>query len=136
MKCKSCGKVVANDAKICEYCGFDLEEYKKLKKVVVEVDPEIDNINKTNLVDYPILAFIFGLLAVITSILFVVSPAIVILYFLFVVLFNYLTFTLVNKPAKIKLKPIAMVGKGMAYFSIGFILLKVIFEIIGILFFK
>lgn len=135
MKCKSCGGVVANDAKVCEYCGFDLEGFKKLEKVVVQVDPELDNTIRSNLIDYPILAFIFGILAIITSILFVVSPAIVILYFLLVVLFNYLTFNSANKPAKLKLKPIAMVGKGMAYFSIGFILFKVIFEIIGILFF-
>lgn len=135
MKCKSCGKEVADNTAICQYCGFDIEAYKKLQKVVVREDPEVDETKKTNLVDSPILAFVFGILAVISAILFVVSPTIVVLYLGLFILFNYLTFTLANKPAKVKLLPLSTVGKFMAYFSIGFVVLKVVFEIIGVLFF-
>ncbi|MFA7435861.1 MAG: zinc ribbon domain-containing protein [Bacilli bacterium] len=133
MKCKSCGKEVSDEATICQYCGFDLEAFKKLEKVIVQEDPDVDEKVKSNLVDTPILAFIFGVLSILSSLTFVVNDRIYILILALVVLFNFLTFKLANKPAKVKLKPFANVGKGMAYFSIAFIVLKVVFDIMGLL---
>lgn len=137
MKCKRCGKEVAENVSICDNCGFDLDEYRSLTKIIVEEDPEVELSKKSGLIDSPILAFIFGLLSVLSSLTFVVLwsfQGIVIVLLAFVLLFNFLTFKLANKPAKIKLKPFSNVGKAMAYFSIGYIILKIVFDLLKPLF--
>ncbi len=129
MKCKSCGAEIAEDTVICENCGFNVAEHKRLERVVVYDDPEVDKSERAGLVDNPVLAFIFSILANIFGVLFVVSPVIIILYALLFVGFNVLTFVFANKKARIKFKPIADIAKVLAYLSIAFVLLKFVFEL-------
>lgn len=140
MKCKSCGHEVTKEAIVCENCGFDLGEFRKLKKVIVEEDPDVDPTKKSSLIDSPILAFVFGILSILSSLTFVVYWSFKVdwillpIIFVFVVLFNFLTFKLASKPTKVSLKPFCVVGRGMAYFSIGYIILKIVFELLKPLF--
>lgn len=133
MKCKSCGAEITKHTKICDNCGFDIESFNKLQRVVVKEDPVVDESQKSGLVDSPILAFIFGILSVIASFAFVVSPTIVVLYFVLLVLFNILAFKMASKPARVKYEPFANAGKIFAYISIGFVVFKIIFDVMSIL---
>lgn len=135
MKCKSCGKEIAENISICPNCGFDLEAFGKKQKVIIYEDPEVETSEKASLIDRPILAFIFGILSVISSILFVTSPNIVVLYLAMLISFTYLTFRNASKPGKVKLRPFADVGKVFAYFAIGFLIFKIVFDLLGDLFF-
>lgn len=135
MKCLRCGKVIPSGINVCENCGFDLAEFKSKKVFREQEDPDVLEQHKVTLIDNPILTFIFGLLSVASSFLFATAETIVILYLVLVILFNVFTFKMANKPCKVKLKPLNNVGKILAYFSIGFILFRIIYQVIGILFF-
>lgn len=136
MKCKSCGKEVADNIAICPNCGFDIESYKKLQRVVVKEDPEVSEKEKSSLIDRPIFTFLFGILSLIIAILFVTSQTIVLLYLALFILFNVLTLINANKVGKVKLEPFKDVGKLFSYLSIGFVIFKVVFDILGALFFN
>jgi len=136
MKCKSCGKEVEENTKICPNCGFDIESFNKRVVVKLAEDPEVENSERASLIDSPILTFLFGILALLFSICFVVSETIVILYLALFILFNVLTFKFANKKCKVKLIPVRNVGKAFAYLSIGLVVYKLVYEILGVLFFS
>lgn len=137
MKCIRCGKEVPDDTIICNECGFDFDEYYNNRNIItVEEDPIVPEDQKSSLVDNPILTFIFGLLSIPMTFIFIVSSTIVIIYLVGVVLLVFLTLFMSRKPCKVKLKPVRNVGKWMAYFSISLIVFKVVYDIIGKLFFK
>ena len=137
MKCIRCGKEVPDDTIICNECGFDFDEYYNNRSIItVEEDPIVPENQKSSLVDNPILTFIFGLLSIPMTFIFIVSSTIVIIYLVGVILLVFLTLFMSRKPCKVKLKPVRNVGKWMAYFSINLIVFKVVYDIIGKLFFK
>ena len=96
MKCKRCGKDFKNiTVEVCDECGYDFTEDVRIGKILDnKPDPEIDEKNKTDLVDYPILSFIFGILGLIIPI-FILS---------------ILAINLSKKPAKVKYVPFSNLG--------------------------
>lgn len=135
-KCKSCGFKVTEDMDICPKCGFDLAEHRTYEKVIVAEDPEIEESKKTNLVDNPILAFILGIVSVVLSFVTVVSATYgdyIIAYIILLIVAVVLTYYLSNKPAKVKLKPFANVGKWLAIFAIGFFIFKIFYDLFGLI---
>lgn len=103
-KCKRCGKEFKDDLiEICDECGYNFDYDKKISKVLDEKnDPDIDDKHKSDLVDYPILSFIFGIIGLIVP-----------LY-----LFSVLAILLSKKKAKIKLIPFANVGRIFGFLGI------------------
>ncbi len=68
MKCERCGKVFKEHVDICDNCGFDFEEDRILKKKLnLKYDESLYS-NNTDLIDYPILTFILGILSMIIPI--------------------------------------------------------------------
>jgi len=120
----------------CEECDFDLEIYNQISKHYNQKeDPTVPEDQISGLVDNPIFTLIFGLLSLILTLLFITNTKFVVIYLIGVVVLVLLTFRLAKKPAKIRLIPARNVGKGMAYASISLIVFKIIFDLIGALFF-
>lgn len=65
MKCERCGKEFKKHVEICDNCGFDFEEGRILKKKMQLKYDESLYTNDTDLIDYPILTFILGILSMI-----------------------------------------------------------------------
>ena len=118
MKCLRCGKEFKDEYRlVCDECGYDFEEGKRLsKKYDAKKDPEVPDHKKTDLIDYPILSFIFSLLGLIIPL----------------AIFSILAMRLSKKPAKANLIPVANVGfvfgiLGVAISSLFFIILILYF---------
>lgn len=119
MKCLRCGKEFKDEYRlVCDECGYDFEEGKRLsKKYDAKKDPEVPNHKKTDLIDYPILSFIFSLLGLIIPL----------------AIFSILAMRLSKKPAKANLVPFSNLGYVFGVVGIGISVL-VIFCIIVSLF--
>ena len=96
MKCKRCGKDFKNIiVEVCDECGYDFTEDVRIGKILDnKQDPEIDEKNKTDLVDYPILSFVFAILGLLIP-LFVLS---------------IIAIKLSKKPSKVKYVPFSNLG--------------------------
>lgn len=123
MKCLRCGKQFNDDVKVCDECGFDFEEFKKYKKIVVENDDDLDGKQKVILTDNPILTFIFGLVSLMIGLtIFVFGLPISFFMILgFVATFS-MAFYFSVKPCRIKLKPVRNFGIVMGFIGLAFTL--------------
>jgi len=116
MKCRRCGKEIESDLGVCENCGYDYYEDKKLQKIF-KVKKENVNVTSTDLIDYPILTFIFGLISLILPIY----------------IFSFLAIKLSKKPSKANLLPFKNLGKVFGIFGIfvsTFLLFYILFTFI------
>lgn len=104
MKCVRCGKVFDKPVDVCDICSFNFKEYAILNKYLdLGPKPEDMSDSKGDLVDRPILAFVFGLLGLILIGTFI---------------FSIFAVRISKKPAKSSLKHIRMVGIIMGYIGI------------------
>ena len=96
MKCKRCGKDFKNiSVEVCDECGYDFTEDVRIGKILDnKKDPEIDEKNKTDLVDFPVLSFIFAILGLLIP----------------VFILSILAIKLSKKPAKVKYVPFSNLG--------------------------
>lgn len=95
MKCKRCGKVFNENVEVCDECGYNFLEGEKASKLLDEKkDPTTTEHNKYDLIDFPILSFVFSVLGLIIPV-FVLS---------------FLAIHLSKKPAKASLVPFSKVG--------------------------
>lgn len=130
MKCLRCGKEVEEGTKYCDNCGFDVESQKDYRIVYKEVDPEVEKSKKTNLIDSPVLTFIFGILSMINALLIAGSKPIPIFYILtFIILFGT-CFYLSTRKAKVKLRPFREVGIVIAFIALALVLIIVVKTIV------
>ncbi len=118
MKCVRCGKDFGNTiVEVCDQCGYDFEEGKRLNKILnSKSDPDVPEHQKTDLVDYPILSFIFSILGLILPIL----------------IFSILAMKLSKKPSKANLIPFANVGYVFGVIGVGISSLTILILIISI----
>lgn len=136
MRCIRCGKEVPEGTKICEECGFDFTEHEEFRKYFQQLeDPDVPESQKSSLIDNPVLTFIFGIITVILTFLFITNAQFVIIYFVGIIILSYFTLRLSTKPTKVKLIPLRNVGKWFVYFSISIIIFKIIYDLLGQLFF-
>lgn len=95
MKCVRCGKVFKENVEVCDQCGYEFSEGERIKKILDEKkDPEVPLHEQTNLIDYPILSFVFSILGLLIPIF----------------IFSILAMKLGKKPARVKYQPFANVG--------------------------
>lgn len=115
IKCRRCGKVFEDDnVEVCDVCGYNFAEGKKLGEVFdVKSDPEVDETKQTDLFDFPILCFVFGILGLLLPIF----------------VFSILAIKLSKKPAKANLVPFSKIGYIMGiiglFVSVLFIFLMI-----------
>lgn len=116
-KCKRCGKLHQDDyIEICDACGFDFEEHKRIQKLFGEKEaPRAQQ--PSDLIDYPVLTFIIGLLSLVLPIY----------------VFSFIALKLAKKPSKPSLQPFSNFGKILAILGlivstivVGYIILKII----------
>ena len=71
MKCLRCGKEFKDKKReFCDECGYDFKEGKRLNKILNEKqDPDVPLEKQTDLIDYPILSFIFSILGLMIPVL-------------------------------------------------------------------
>lgn len=112
-KCVNCGNVVEDDISICEQCGFDLTIKKQKEEKSIKVKTDIP----TDLIDYPILSFIFGIIALIIPIF----------------IFSFIAIKFSQRPCKPSFEPVANLGRIFGYLGffisiifIGFIISRFI----------
>ncbi|MGI6710963.1 MAG: hypothetical protein ACOX4W_05920 [Bacilli bacterium] len=118
MKCLRCGKESLDDAIVCEECGFNFKEHEMyLKYIKPKEDDKVEKGKESDLIDNPILTFVFGLLSMMIPIF----------------LFSFLAFRFYKKPSKAKLIPLKNVGNIMAYIGVGLSIFIIIYAIISIL---
>lgn len=105
MKCIRCGKVFERPVEVCDVCSFNFKEYEQISKYL-EIGPKPEDLsdNKSDLVDRPILAFVFGILGLI---------------FIGTFIFSILATTISQKPAKSSLRHVRKVGIILGYIGIG-----------------
>ena len=117
MKCLRCGKDFRNQkVEVCNECGYDFKEGERLNKILNEKsDPNVPDHKKTDLIDYPILSFIFSIFGLILPLF----------------IFSILAIKLSKKPSKANLIPFANIGN---VFGILGIAISVFFTLIMILF--
>lgn len=132
MKCLRCGKEIPDNTAVCENCGFNIQENKLYEKYLKQpVDPEVPADQKSSLIDNPVLTLLSGGLSIFFSLLFISASTIVILYLALFILFVFFTFYLSTKPCKVKLRPLRNVGIAMAYFALGLVIFKFVYQLIG-----
>ncbi len=96
MKCERCGKDFGDvEVEVCDECGYNFEEGKRIKKALNE-HPEhsVSKEKATDLIDYPILSFILGILGLVVPF----------------AIFSIIAIILGKKEAKERLKPFANLG--------------------------
>ena len=119
IKCQRCGKVYEDDnIEVCEVCGYNFAEGKKLAKVLdTKPDPDVDETKQTDLFDFPILGFVLGLLGLILPIF----------------IFSILAIKLSKKPAKTSLVPFSKLAYIMGIIGL-FVSVAFIFMLIFLIF--
>ncbi len=113
MKCKRCGKEFNENVEICDECGYNFVEDKKIGKILDQKrDPSIPEHNKYDLIDFPILSFIFGLIGLIIP----------------VFICSVLAMKFSKKPAKVSLVPCSKLGYifGIVGIAISFLFVTMI----------
>ena len=107
-KCLRCGKKHNDDTiEICDECGFDFEEHRRMSILLSEKKSPTVNGVKSDVYDYPILTFIMGLLALVIP----------------VFVFSFIALYLAKRPCKPSLQPFVNLGKvfGILGFVVSFI---------------
>ena len=119
MKCLRCGKEFKDkNREFCDECGYDFNEGKSLNKILNEKqDPDVPLNKQTDLIDYPILSFVFSILGLMIPVL----------------VFSLLAIKLSKKPSKAKLIPFANVGYVFGILGIGISTLVILILIIWLL---
>lgn len=117
MKCLRCGKDFKDQkVEVCDSCGYDFKEGERLNKILNEKkDPDVPKHQQSDLIDYPILSFVFSIFGLILP----------------VFLFSVLAIKFSKKPSKANLIPFANVGH---VFGILGIAVSVLFALIMILY--
>lgn len=134
MKCIRCGKELPEGTIRCDECDFNIQEYEKYKKVFKEeLDPDVPKELKSNLIDNPILTFIFGVISLLLTLIFVTITSYI--YIVGILLFVFLTLLMSTKPSKVNLRQVQIFGKVLAYISISLMIFKLVYIVLGILFF-
>ncbi len=103
MKCERCGKDFQEKSfEVCDNCGYDVSEGLRIKKALHE---KIDDgqRHKTDLIDFPILSFIFGIVGMLLPI----------------VIFSVLAIVFGKKPAKSNLIPLSHIGEVFGYLGLA-----------------
>lgn len=127
MKCLRCGKDAQEGIKYCENCGFDLEKQKEYKTIYKEKDPIVEKNQKTNLIDAPVLTFVFGIISIMCSLVIASQGKPLPILFLIIYGICFSTcFILSTKKAKVKLKPFREVGVVIAFISLAIVLITLI----------
>ena len=96
-KCLRCGKIHEDDIKKCDVCSYPFPLYEQIK-----VKKEDSNTNPSDLIDYPLLTFVFGLLSLLLPIY----------------LFSFLAIKLSKKPCKESLLHFRQFGLILAYLGV------------------
>ena len=116
MKCIRCGKESSDDALVCDECGFNFKDHEMyLKYIKVKEDDKVVIGKESDLIDNPIMTFVFGLLSIMLP------------FFLF----SFIAFRFFKKPTKAKLIPLKNVGIVMAYIGIALSIFVLIYAIIS-----
>lgn len=123
MKCLRCGTEVKEGTKYCDKCGFDVEKQKEYQIIYKEVDPELENGKKTNLIDFPVLTFIFGILSMINAILLMSTRPIAVIFIISFFIIFVSCFIFSTKKAKVKLRPFREVGIIIAFVALALVLI-------------
>lgn len=123
MKCLRCGTEVKEGTKYCDKCGFDVEKQKEYQIIYKEVDPELENGKKTNLIDFPVLTFIFGILSMINAILLMSTRPIAVIFIISFFIIFVSCFIFSTKKAKVKLRPFRDVGIIIAFVALALVLI-------------
>lgn len=119
MKCKRCGKEFKDSVEVCDACGYEFKEGERESKLLDSAkDPEYPNAYKQDLIDFPILAFIFSILGLLVPI-FILS---------------FLAIRFSKKPAKASLVPFSRVG--FVFGILGLVVSLLCVSMILILFMK
>ncbi|MDY0063825.1 MAG: hypothetical protein RBS25_01935 [Bacilli bacterium] len=111
-KCKRCGKSHDNQVLICDNCGYDFEEEQLLRQTTT-IKKQQSNHSESDLIDYPILSFIMGLLSLIIPIF----------------VFAIIAIKTANREHKPSLEPFSVVGKILGYLGIAESVFVVVFLI-------
>ena len=131
MKCKSCGQEVRDTDNVCANCGFNLEEFKKQEKILVQEDPDLPKSRKSTLIDSPIITFILGIMSVLIA-LTIASYRSVVLFFVLLEVMSVLgTFFAAAKVCKVNLKPVRNVGVVLAYVGLAITIFKIAYVILS-----
>ena len=119
MKCLRCGKEFKDKKReFCDECGYDFNEGKRLNKILNEKqDPDVPLHKQTDLIDYPILSFVFSILGLMIPI----------------ALFSILAIRFSKKPSKANLIPLANVGYVFGILGIAISSLVILIIIIWLL---
>ena len=119
MKCLRCGKEFKDkNREFCDECGYDFNEGKRLNKILNEKqDPDVPLHKQTDLIDYPILSFVFSILGLMIPI----------------ALFSILAIRFSKKPSKANLIPLANVGYVFGILGIAISSLVILIIIIWLL---
>ena len=96
MKCLRCGRIYNDDTiEVCKDCGYDFKEGKRIGKILdSKKDPDVPSHRETDLIDYPILSFVFSILGLIIPLL----------------VFSLLAIHFSKTPAKANLIPFSNLG--------------------------
>lgn len=118
MKCLRCGKEYKdNSIEVCKECGYDFTEGKRIGKILDnKKDPDVPKNRETDLIDYPILSFVFSILGLIIPLL----------------IFSLLAISFSKKPSKANLIPFSNLGYvfgiiGIAVSSLAILILLILF---------
>ncbi|MDD2492312.1 MAG: zinc-ribbon domain-containing protein [Bacilli bacterium] len=131
MKCKRCGQEISDTDKICANCGFNLEEFKKQEKVLVEEDLDLPLSKKSTLIDSPIITFMLGIISVLIALAIVSYSSVVIFFVILEVMAILGTFFASAKVCKISLRPVRNVGVVLAYVGLAITIFKIAYVILS-----
>ena len=134
-KCVRCGIELPDDVKVCEECGFDFDEYENVKAhtIKVEADPfGLSKEEKVLRIEHPILTILFGMAAVLFSLLIIATYSIIMMALGF--LFSILAIAFSSKESLVKLKPLQNVGKWFGYIGFVISLFSTVYIIMGLIF--
>lgn len=131
MKCKRCGQEISDTDKICANCGFNLEEFKKQEKVLVEEDLDLPLSKKSTLIDSPIITFMLGIISVLIALAIISYSSVVIFFVILEVMAILGTFFASAKVCKISLRPVRNVGVVLAYVGLAITIFKIAYVILS-----
>lgn len=119
MKCLRCGKEFKDETReFCDECGYDFKEGERINKVLNQKsDPNVASYKQTDLIDYPILSFIFSILGLIIPLM----------------VLSLIAIKLSKKPSKANLIPFANLGYVFGILGVGISSLVILVLILKLL---
>lgn len=113
-KCKRCGKMHEDDyIEVCDVCGFDFEEHIKVSRILSEAEPSIQQVRNSDLLDFPILTFVFGIVGLILPIF----------------IFSFIAIHFSKRPAKDSLEPLRNLGRIFGYVGMFISMIAIVYII-------